>query len=111
MSGTYCAGLGSLAVKKCLPSLDPESWISALGSTTHKGGAGYSHKQVYGACHWVQFPPSSGVEFWCLHDSWSMMVISATRDRSEAGPRLPWAAGWLTSTDLASQELPSVARK
>ena len=38
-------------------------------------------------------------------------MISATRDRSEAGPRLPWAAGWLTSTDLASQELPSVARK
>ena len=38
-------------------------------------------------------------------------MISATRDRSEAGPRLPWAAGWLTSTGLASQELPSVARK
>lgn len=100
-----------LAVKKCLPSSDPEPWINALGSTTHKGGAGYFHKQVYGACHWVHFLLSSGVEFWCLSDSWSVMEISVTRDRSEAGPRQPWAAWWLTSTGLASQELPSVARK
>lgn len=61
--------------------------------------------------HWVHFPPHGGVEFCCLGDSWSMMETSVDGDRNEAGPRLPWAAGCLTSASLASEELPSVAGK
>lgn len=39
------------------------------------------------------------------------MEISVDGDRNEAGPRLPRAAGCLTSASLASEELPSVAGK
>ena len=106
----YATRLGSSARKKCppqTPGLGSACWGPRLAQVVLVILTNWSMRLA----HWVHFSPRSGVESWYLGDSWSPMEISVAGDRNEAGPRLPWAAGCLTSASLASEELPSVARK